>query len=124
MKPVLIAAGLLALLSVPAHAQRVYAVHPIEGYGCARLNATDAQMMNPKGTGIVIREAPSPTAPVGTTAPGVVFIRTPSHVIGGYAEVLQLNGRPGWIEERNLKPFDPNARCVPAVMSNGRIGIG
>jgi len=124
MKPTLIAAGLLALLSARGHAAGVYPVKRLDGYGCARLNATDAQMMNPKGTGIIIREAPDPGAPVGTTAPGVVFVRTPSHVVGGFAEVLQLNGKPGWIERRNLKPFDPNARCTPSLMSNGRIGIG
>jgi hypothetical protein len=124
MKPIVIAAGLLALLSTPVRAAGVYSVKPLDGYGCAWLNATEAQMRNPKGTGIVIREAPDPAAPVGTTAPGLVFVRTPAHVVGGFAEVLQLNGKPGWIETRNLKPYDPNARCVPSMMSNGRIGNG
>lgn len=124
MKPVLIAAGLLALLSAPAHAQRVSVVRPMDGYGCAWLNATEAQRMNPWGTGIVIREAPAAAAPVGTTAPGLLFVRTPPHVVGGFAEVLQINGKPGWIETRYLKPYDPNARCVPSLMSNGLVGNG
>lgn len=124
MKPIVIAAGLFALLSFPARAAWVSAVKPLEGYGCAWLNATEAQLRNPKGTGIVIREAPDASAPVGTTAPSVVFVRTPQHVMGAFTEVLQLNGKPGWIKTRSIKPYDPNARCIPSVMSNGRIGNG
>jgi hypothetical protein len=124
MKPTLIAAAILTCLSTLSGAGSLTAVRPLEGYGCARLNATDAQMMNPKGTGIVIREAPNASAPVGTNAPGVLFVRIPAHVVGGFAEVLQLTGKPGWIETRYLKPFDPNARCTPSLMSDGRPGIG
>lgn len=124
MKLILIAAGILACLSTAGSAKSLTAIRPLDGYGCARLNATDAQMLNPKGTGIVIREAPNASAPVGTTAPGVLFVRTPSHVVDGFAEVLQLTGKPGWIETRYLKPFDPNARCTPSLMSDGKPGIG
>jgi hypothetical protein len=124
MKPVLIAAATLALMSSQARAQRVYPVRAIDGYVCAWLNATEAQMRNPKGTGIVIRQAPDAGAAVGTTAPGIVFVRAPQHVVGNFAEVLQLTGKPGWIEQRYIKPYDPNSRCVPSVMSNGRIGNG
>jgi len=124
MKSLTLAVGLLALASLPSHAAGVYPVQTLDGYGCARLNVTDAQILDRKGTGIVIREAPNPSAPVGTNAAGIVFVRTPAHVVDGFAEVLQLNGKPGWIETRSIKPFDPNQRCVPSRMSNGRIGIG
>lgn len=124
MKSVLIIGGILACFSTATSAQTLTAVRPLDGYSCARLNATDAQMMDRKGPRIVIREAPNASAPVGTNAAGVVFVRTPAHVVGSFTEVLQLTGKPGWIETRSIKPFDPNARCTPSLMSNGRPGIG
>lgn len=111
-------------LTSSAFADRLYAVRPLDGYACMRLNVTDAQMIDPHWVGPVIREHPSPTAPVGTTAPSVVFVRHPLHLVNGFAEVLQLTGKPGWIEVGKIKPFDPEARCVPSIMSNGRPGIG
>jgi hypothetical protein len=107
-----------------AHAQGPTVVKRLEGYACARLNATEAQMLDPHGTGIFIRMQPSPTAPVGTAAPSVVFVRRPAHIVNGYAEVVQITGQPGWIEASKIKPFDGLTRCVPSLMSNGRIGAG
>ena len=55
----LIAAGAL----VPAaHAEPVYAVRPIDGYVCMKLNVTEAEVLNPRGTGIFILVAPRPDA--------------------------------------------------------------
>src|SRR4029077_10764095 len=116
----LIAAGAL----VPAvNAQPVYAVRPIDGYICMKLNVTEAEVLNPRGTGIFILTAPRPDAARGTTAPGVVVVRDPQHRVGRYLEVLQLTGQPGWIAADKVKPFEKTLRCVPSVLSNGRIGI-
>jgi hypothetical protein len=117
----LFAAGAL----VPAvHAEPVYAVRPIDGYACMRLNVTEAEVLNPRGTGIFILTAPRPDAAHGTTAPGVVFVREPQHRVDGYLEVLQLTGQPGWIAADKVRPYEKTLRCVPSVLSNGRIGIG
>ena len=117
----LIAAGAL----VPSvRAEPVHAVRPIDGYVCMRLNVTEAEALNPRGTGIFILVAPRPDAARGTTAPGVVFAREPKHLVDGYLEVLQLTGQPGWIAADQVRPFDETRRCVPSMMSNGRIGIG
>ena len=117
-------AATLALAAVPAHAQRVYVVRPLDGYACARLNATDAQMLNPNGTGINILVEPRPDAPVGTTASAILFVRQPAQPVNGFLAVMQINGRPGWINVRHVRSYDPNTRCTPSVMSNGRIGAG
>ena len=122
MKAAIVIAG--CLLAAPAFAAAVYPVRPIEGYACAKLNATDAQMMNPAGTGIVILTAPRADAPPGLDAPAVLFVRQPLVTVNGFVEVLQLNRKPGWIAARYVKPVDPLTRCTPSVMSNGRLGIG
>lgn len=118
------AALFLAVFAMPAHAAGPTVVKPLEGYACARLNATEAEMLNPHGTGIVIRTEPSASAPVGTAASSIVFVRRPSHTVNGFAEVVQVTGQPGWIQADRIKPLDNMTRCVPSLMSNGRIGAG
>ncbi len=117
----LIAAGALA---AAGQAEPVHAVRPIDGYVCMRLNVTEAEVLNPRGTGIFILVAPRPDAAHGTTAPGVVFVRQPQELVAGYLKVLQLTGQPGWIAADKVKPFEKTLRCVPSMLSNGRIGIG
>ena len=112
-----------------AHAQQpVYAARPIEGYVCKSLNITEAQALDPRAPGIPILLKPDPAAQVGTTAAAVVFAKEPAHIVNGYAEVLQFTGLPGWIEADKIVPYhsasNPYARCRPAVLSNGRIGMG
>lgn len=122
-----IIAALLALVA-PAHAQLVRAVKPINGYACKSLNATEAQMLNPRWPGVPILLQPKPDATPGTVAAAIVIAKEPAHIVNGYAEVLQLTGLPGWIEADKIKPYqsasNPYARCTPSVLSNGRIGAG
>jgi hypothetical protein len=117
----LIAANALAPV---VRAEPVHAVRPIDGYVCMKLNVTETEVLNPRGTGIFILIAPHADAAHGTTAPGVVFVREPQHLVDGYLEVLQLTGQPGWIAADKVRPFEKTLRCVPSVLSNGRIGIG
>ena len=119
-----IAAALLALAATPALAIGPEVVRPLDGLVCTRLVATEQQMLNPKGTGIFILAQPRADAQHLTTAPSVVFAKMPAHVVNGFAEVVTINGEPGWIEAGKIKPFDPLARCVPSLMNNGRIGAG
>jgi hypothetical protein len=113
-----------AALAPSVRAEPVHAVRPIAGYVCMRLSVTEAEVLNPRGTGIFILTAPRPDAAHGTTAPGVVFVRQPQELVDGYLKVLQLTGQPGWIAADKVRPFDEMRRCVPSMMSNGRIGIG
>jgi len=114
------------LLALPSQAQPVTVDRPLDGYSCALLNVPDAQMRDPQWAGVPILTAPSPSAPRGTMASGIVVIRNPAHVVGGFAEVLQRTGKPGWIEAGKIVPYKSkshaNATCTPALLSNGRIG--
>jgi len=104
------------------------AVKSLEGYSCKSLVATEAQMMDRQWPGVPIQTEPSPAAPRGAVASAIVIAKEPAHVVNGYAEVLRLNGLPGWIEADKLKPYssasNPHARCTPSLMSNGRPGFG
>lgn len=124
MKPLLAAAAVALALSLPAHAQPVRPVRPLDGYACMKLALTEAQAMDPRGTGINLLAEPSAGAAVITTAPSVVFVRSPHVQRNGYLEAIALNGKPAWIAADKVQPMDPLARCTPSVMSNGRLGVG
>jgi hypothetical protein len=112
-------------LATSAHAESVYVMHPIEGYMCMKLNLTEKQALDFSGASTVwILTEPETRAPRGTAAASVVMVREPQHLVNGYLEVVQLTGKPGWIEADKVRPLDKNTRCIPSVMSNGRIGPG
>lgn len=115
---------LVALAAAPALAFGPEVVRPMDGLACTRLVATEQQMLDPRGTGIFILAAPRADAARLTTAPGIVFAKVPAHVVGGYAEVVTINNEPGWIEADKIAPFERQRRCVPSLMTNGRIGAG
>lgn len=121
MKYRLLIAALLA--STSASAAGLYAVQPIPGYACSKLKVTEREAMDPHG-GVPIRSAPVASAPVAAMAASVLLTKQPLHVINGFVEVLRFTGDRGWIEQSRVAPFDPLARCVPSIMSNGRPGIG
>jgi hypothetical protein len=98
----------------------VYAVRPIDGYKCMKLDLTEKQAMDFSGASQVwILTAPEAHAPRGVGAGSVVLVKTPEHLVNGYLEVLQNSGKPGWIQADRVKPYNPNARCVPSLLSNG-----
>ncbi len=115
-------------LATMSHAEPVHAAHPLDGYVCMNLNLPDAQMRDPSASRVPILTAPRPDSPVGTLATSIVIAKAPEHVVNGYAEVLQLTGKPGWIKANMILPYhsasDPYARCTPSLLSNGRIGTG
>lgn len=117
--PVLLLAVTPALAAPPPTV-----VKPLPGYVCMKLNLTEAQALNPNGSAVYIRLQPADNAPVGTLAPSVVFARSPAHIENGYLEVIQITGKPGWIRQSQVRPMAPTERCVPSLMSNGRIGAG
>ena len=122
MKNAMGAAILIAscLLSAKINAAVVYPVRPIEGYACGKL-AMSAKEAEDFHFSVPIRVSPSPDAPVGTLAASVLLLKSPAHEVAGFVEVLQLNGKAGWIEKSRVRPFD--GLCRPSLLSNGRIGF-
>ncbi len=121
---IIVAVLLAAMALAVAAAAPPTVVRPLPGFVCMKLSLTEAQALDPRGSGIYIRLQPDDNAPVGRLAPSVVFARTPAHVEHGYLEVVQITGKPGWIRQSQVRPMAPTERCVPSVMSNGYIGAG
>lgn len=111
----------------PSWAQGVRAIAPLQGYSCMSLNLTEEEMMH-ESSSPVIRQEPSPSAaPIGRAASQVIAV-DPVRAKNGYIAVLTLDGKPGWVDANKVKPYrsvsNPNARCVPSMMSNGQPGFG
>lgn len=122
-----IAVVLGACLFRTVHAAGLTDVSPIPGYSCAQLALTGEQAMDPK-IGIPIRDTPSQQAPAVSYASSIVLVQEPARPTAGFVQVLRFTGQTGWIEAKWLRPwfnkFDPMARCVPSMMSNGKPGFG
>lgn len=103
---------------------RPHVVRPLDGLVCTVLNVPEAQLADRQAKGIPILAEPRPDAAQLVTASNIVFARVPAHIVNGYAEVVTINNQPGWIAAGAIRPFDPLARCVPSLMSNGRVGAG
>ncbi|MGI4795381.1 MAG: hypothetical protein ACRYG8_15165 [Janthinobacterium lividum] len=92
------------------------AVKPLPDYKCAILNITDAQAHDQAFT-------------VRAEQCGQSGHRAhPRDPPEGYLQVLAFSGTPGWIASSAVRPYaipsQPGARCVPSLMSNGRVGFG
>lgn len=110
-----------------ASALGVKAVRPIAGYKCMSLNLSEDQMLH-EMNGPMIRQQPSSTAASLGQVSALVIAADPIRTENGFTQVLTFDGKPGWVESAKLKPFrntlNPSARCVPSVMSDGRLGFG
>ena len=127
MRRIATALPLLAVICAsPALASGLTVVRHLNGYQCMSLNLSDQAMMNPS-TRIPIKAGPSPASATIGNAIATVIARQPETLQNGYVSVLFLTGRPGWVQAQYLKPWrNPGTsgqRCVPAVMSNGRLGF-
>ena len=98
----------------------------LQGYSCMMLNLTNEQMMDFDNLP-PIRSEPSPTARQIGVATETVIVSNPRRESAGFVQVLHMNGQQGWLEASKVKPWrsanNPNARCTPAMMSNGRPGF-
>ena len=119
--------SLLAFTSATAQAQYLTAVRPIPGYVCMRLNLPREQVLS-RDLDVPIYQGPSASSPRLGSATAALIVKSPMVVSNGFAEVLFLDGRPGWILATLLGPYatpgNPNARCTPSFISNGRPGFG
>jgi hypothetical protein len=121
----IIMVSLLAIGKV-AHSQGIHAVEALSGYVCMELALAPGQYTDPK-IGVPIRETPSRSASVASYAGTIVIVRASQQPTTGFLQVLRPNGLPGWIEATYLRPwhnpYDPNAQCMPSMMSNGKPGF-
>lgn len=109
-------------------ADAVTAVRPIEGYVCMNLKLNDPEkdVWDESKLPSVFTD-PSTSSKklgyVGVTA----IVASPLNIVNGFAEILHLNGQKGWVEAALLKPYKvpgkPRAKCIPSILSNGRIGM-
>lgn len=119
----LLIAGLL--IATPAAAQDIHAVKPLDGYACMNVTLPPVKLsfdQLPKA-----RLDPSTSAPYGATVGTIVIAKAPLHVVNGYAEILQFDGREAWLPMKLLAPFSSagnrRGHCTPSVMSDGKPGI-
>lgn len=121
-----IVAGVVGAITTGALAQGLRAVEPLRGYSCMSLNLTEEEMQHADSSP-VIRQEPSASAVQIGRASAQVIVANPVTARNGYFAVLTLDGKPGWVEAGNLKPYhsvsNPTARCVASVMSNGQPGF-
>lgn len=113
-------------LSAASPALAATTPRPIPGYTCMMLDLTEQQSMDPS-VHIQVRSAPSASAPAIGWASSVVVVKQPVTPVGGYLAMLFSNGREAWIAANQVRPFksvsDPSARCSPAILPNGLVGI-
>lgn len=74
-----------------------------------------------------IYSEPRPNSERLTRASASLIVTSPIKVVNGYAEILNRDGRRGWIARSAIEPWSsvalPNAKCYPAMMSNGQPGF-
>ena len=113
-------------VGVPARAQGVRAVGPLQGFSCMSLNLTQEEMQHESSSPVIRQEPSSSAAPIGRAAAQVI-VADPTRAQNGFVSVLTLDGKTGWVEANKLKPYrslsNPNARCIPSRMSNGQPGF-
>lgn len=106
------------LAPVCAHAQGASST-PLPGYACMMLADPDS--------GSPVLAAPSATAQRIGIASAIVIVVSPSQTMNGFAKVLHLDGRPGWVDASRLRIYraaaDPSATCTPVRRADGRIGF-
>lgn len=125
----LLSALLASSVPLPVFAQQAHPTHTVTilpGYVCMALNLPEDEMMNPNVEVPIFSGPTSASTQIGR-ASSIVIVAFPLVSSNGYARVLHLNGKPGWISEKFIKawssPGGTGDRCYPALLSNGRIGF-
>lgn len=122
--------GILLISSVfvsfGACAQGLHAQRPLDGWTCMKLNLSERQSLDPS-VHVPVRSQPAATASQAGWAAMTVAVRDPVHEVNGFIEMLTSNEKHVWIARNDVVEWsslaDPSARCVPSVMSNGKLGF-
>ncbi len=122
-----IAVLVLTAIAVGMSAQAQTSTKRIPGYRCMMLDITEQQSMDPTFH-VTLRAAPSPSSPEAGWAGSVVIVKEPVQSQNGFLQMLKPNGQTAWILANEVKAYHPvaapNAKCVPEVLPNGRVGTG
>lgn len=106
--------------------EALHVLRPLSGFECMSLNLSETQMFD-NSVIVPVFANPSQGAPQVGIASATVLVATPLREVNGYLQVLRLDGGSGWIAAHFLKPWhnpnNPNRRCVPSLMSNGKPGF-
>jgi hypothetical protein len=109
-----------------AKAQGIHAVKKLDGYQCMSL-AKLWDGVGPQPAPVHVYGAPDPNAPAVGFAAASVIVPSPLKVVDGRIPVLWPNGKTVWVNQADVAPWhvvsDPNARCTPVLLSNGRYGF-
>jgi hypothetical protein len=120
-----ILAIVMTLAPTSSFANGLTAVKPAPGLACMSLDSQAMQATQQSDLPAVLA-APSPTATHLGYPTEIVFVTWPLVERNGYVQMERINGQVGWIAANRLQPWHPlnggNAKCVPSIMSNGRLG--
>ncbi|MHB0698700.1 hypothetical protein [Roseomonas mucosa] len=98
----------------------------IQGYSCMMLTLTNEQLMVFENLPPIYSEPSASSQKIGVGSASMI-VASPMRVQNGFAQILHMDGRPGWIKANMLEPWvntnSPSTRCTPAMMSNGRPGF-
>lgn len=121
-----LAVGVALGVSAPVFAQSLTVVRHLPGYTCMSLNLTERQLLE-GSVPVPVRAGPSSNSPQLGFAAATVAVREPAKPVNGFLEMLFPDGRAVWIAASMLRPWksanDPNAQCIPSLMSNGKPGF-
>jgi hypothetical protein len=110
----------------PVRAQGPQVRDHLPNYVCMSLNLTEEQLRDFNALPPILAN-PLPSAAHIGVGSATMIVKNPPQVVNGYEAVLHLNGKPGWIQADKLVPWknasDPQTRCIPSIMSNGRPGF-
>ena len=127
MKKAIILTAMLTAVSLATNAQGLRPVSPLQGYSCMMLKLTTDQIRSNSVT-VPVYNGPSTSSGEAGIASAILIVKSPLNIQNGFAESLFPDGRTVWIKADWLQPYrsasNPNARCTPSMMSNGRPGFG
>lgn len=127
MKKVIALTAMFIAGSLEANAQGLHPMSPLQGYSCMMLKLTNEQIRSNSVT-VPVYNGPSTASGEAGIASAVLIVKNPLNVQNGFAESLFPDGRTVWIKADYLQPYrsasNPNARCTPSMMSNGKPGFG
>lgn len=116
----------LAGISGLAHAEDYHAARPLPGYMCMQFALLPNQVGNPN-VNVPVRDAPSMSSHVSSLAPSIIIAPASQQPTDGFFQILLPDRQRGWVPATAVRPWksptNPSRRCIPSVMSNGRVGF-
>jgi len=113
-------------ISTIVYAEDYHAIRPLPGFICMQFALSPNQVGNPN-VSVPVRDTPSMSSHVSSLAPSVIVAPVPQQPTDGFFRILLPDGQGGWVPATAVRPWksptNPNRRCIPSVMSNGRVGF-